>query len=456
MLSSAFVVLGVVLLFLAVRWWSVVVIALICWLQNIILPWWYTRSWIDEGTARSLLVVKELLLLATLAYAAWRTVATHRFGLPAPVKWALAYCAVFALRVALGVSILGEPLGLEIRLLRSFMLPALVTIAGYLAAYHVPAIRRVFAKVSLATLLVCGVVSLLLFFLPPAAFWQNDINIALYNVNVKGDPEWTVALDLGVSGTGLGREAFAWLSSFRLIGTFGDPLTAGFNLALGAALALYAANRGLRVAPVVVLLGAATVLTFSRSAWILLAVVFLYGSLARRQYVRLGLFVAAATVIWFALSPLREFFTTSVAALQGGGGDVYHAQGVLKLYSQEILAPANILGSGPLDVSAQSASLENGYVYMIEQFGIGPVVCFIGLLVAAWRYLWRMRETVGPGGGLAAALCLATLVVSNFSFYALSFTAFYAVWVLIGIEIGFARRIEEDDGSLEPGALQGT
>src|SRR5438128_1484749 len=175
MLFSCLLALICVVLAALLRSRLVFVIAVVCWVQNIVLPWLYTKGWVSESSAHSLLLVK-------------------------------------------------------------------------------------------------------------------DVNIALYNVNVKGDPEWTVLPELGVSGSGVGREVFTALSAFRLIGTFGDPLTAG--MALAAGLLLVAARDRLSAEWLAVgcVLASALFFTFSRSAWVFVAAGFMYLSLVKRRLARLGVF----------------------------------------------------------------------------------------------------------------------------------------------------------------------
>jgi hypothetical protein len=438
MLLGAAVVLAGIVLAVMLRLRAIIVVTLLCWVQNLILPWWYTRGWINEGTALSLLAFKEILLLALFAYA-WRGLATSRRGpLPLPISLVLAYGGYVVLRIAVGVFLLGEPFLDYMRLLRSVVFPFEATLVAFVAGSYIPRLSRSYERVTTIGVAACAALSLVLYFGVSESFWSNYVNIAAYNVNVKGDPIWTVALDQGVSGTGLGRAAFEWLSSFRLIGPFGDPLTAGFILSLGLVLILASSRLRVRDLAVAVLLLVAVLLTFSRSAWFFALTAFVYASLQQRRHWRIGVVVLGCAVAWLALGALRDFFFQSLAAFEGVGHDIYHAQGLREFYSVAVLDPANILGRGPLDLSEQTATLENGFAYMLSQFGAPLVITFAAICLSVERYLARWSPPDNAFAVAAGGLAIATLVVANFSYYALSFTAYYGIWTTIGLALAGA------------------
>jgi len=453
MLFSALVGLLCLVVAAALRSRLVFVIAAICWVQNLLLPWWYTQGWIDEPVARALLLVKDVLLLLLLGYAAWRVRWVWRRPLPAPVVWLAAYGAWAVLRISLGVALAGEPLLENLRLVRSVLFPVGAVLAGFLVALLAPKLAPRYVRFTVAGIAVCAVVSLALYFLPSNDFWLNEINIALYNVNVKGDVEWTVVADLGIPESALGRLSFQAFSAFRLLGTFGDPLTAGLVLGL-AVLALAARPRlspGTLAAAVP--LAAALFLTFSRSAWVLAAVGFCYLALVQRRFARLGVLLGGAAVLWIALAPLRQFLATSLAAFDVGGFDAYHALGITNFYSTEMLKAEYLLGAGALDLSTRSWMLENGFAFLTVQFGVTLLVTFVGFCLSAERYLRRHAEPDDLVARLGAAGALASLVVANFCFYALWFTAYFGIWSVVGLGIGLLHRREIEHAAAAAAAL---
>jgi hypothetical protein len=450
MFASALVGLLCLALAAALRSRLLFVIAAICWVQNLVLPWWYTQGWIGAEAARSLVVVKELLLAVVLAYAAGRAAWVWRRPLPAPVVWLLAYGVWAVLRIGLGLALGDESLVANLRLVRSVLFPVGTVLAGFLVGLLAPTVPARYVRFTVAGIAVCAAVSLALYFLPSDEFWLNEVNIAAYNVEVKGDLEWTVLSNLGVSGSAAGRLAFQALSAFRLFGTFGDPLTAGMVLGL-AVLALAARPR---LSPgtlgAAALIAAALFLTFSRSAWVLAGVGFTYLALTQRRPGRLLAVAGAAAVLWLAVAPLRQFVFTTLAAFEFETSDVYHALAILNFYSPAMLRVENLLGAGALDATAQTWVLENGLAYLTVQFGLPALVTFVGLCVSAERYLRRRSAPEELVPRLGAACALASLVVANFSFYALSFTAYFGIWSIVGLGIGMLHRREVEGAAAVP------
>jgi hypothetical protein len=188
------------------------------------------------------------------------------------------------------------------------------------------------------------------------------------------------------------------------------------------------------------LLAVALFVTFSRSAWVFAAVGVAYLSIRQRRLGRLAVLTTGAAALWFAVPAIRQFAVTSVAAFALESGDVYHAAGILNFYSSAMLRPQYLLGTGPLDTTAQSWVLENGLAYLTVQFGLPLLVAFIGFCLSAERYLRQRAEPGDVIARLGAASVLASLVVANFSFYALSFTAYFATWSVVGLAIGLLHR----------------
>jgi hypothetical protein len=418
------------------------VVAAICWVQNILLPWWYTERWIGDATALSLVLVKDLLLLFLVGYAAWRARWARPWGVPAPIVWLLAYGAWATLRVGFGVALAGEPLVDNLRVVRGLLFPVEAVLVGFFVALIAPRVPARYVRFTVAGILVCAVVSLGLYVLPSEAFWLNHVNIANYNLDVKGDVAWTVVTDLGIPESAVARTAFQALSAFRLLGTFGDPLTAGLVIGL-AALALAARPQlGPRSVALGLPLAAALFLTFSRSAWLLAAVGFAYLAVVQRRPGRLGLLFGGAAVLWIALAPLRQFVATSLAAFDVGGLDSYHAAGITNFYSATMLRPDYLLGIGVLGSTGRSWVLENGLAYITVQFGVPALVTFVGLCLSAERYLRRHALPEDLVARLGAACALASLVVMNFCFYSLWFTAYFGIWTIVGLGIGALHRGE--------------
>lgn len=424
---------------------ALIAVLTICWVQNIVLPWWYTKGLIDEQTALPLILLKELLLVFVVAYAAFAARGMRWRELPLPVKLAVAYGGYVLARALFGATLLGESVGANLRFVRGVIFPAEVLLVAFVAGAVRPRLRQTADRWIIGGITIAAVAGLVLLLATPDDFWRRHANIALYNLEVKGDPEYTVLLEEGVSGSGIGRDAFAFLARYRLIGTFGDPLTAGFNLAFGACLLLCRRRLGISGRVALVTIGAAVVATFSRSSWIFSTVVLLYTSLVDRRFARMGFAALAIAAAWVAVAPLRDFISGTLASFSGVQDDEYfHAEAVRLMYSRAVFDPGNILGHGPQEFQAQTAIVENGFLYMMYQYGAGLFILFVSLCIATERYL---RRHAAPGDGFCragAAFGAATLVVTNFSFYALAFTTFFAAWLVMGLGIGSTFRDRAD------------
>jgi hypothetical protein len=441
MLFSGMVAAACIAAAILLRHRSLGLLAIICWVQNLLIPWWYTEGWIDPSAALPLIIVKELILTVTLGYSVWRLSGTKFSELPAPIRAAVVYAVVTMARIIFGVVILGEPLGADVRLIRSILFPPEVLLMSFVAGFVIRDLRLRFERMLIVGLTICAAISLIIFFFAGSEFWRTHINIAAYNVEVKGDPSWTVDLDRGVSGSGLGREAFSWLSNFRLIGTFGDPLTAGFSLAVGLLLLLARRRVQGLSAIAAVILSTAIALTFSRSAWIFVAIAFCYIAMVRRSYRRIVLAAAIVGIAWLALGGLRDFFMVSLSSFDPtSSADTYHAEGLRSFYTNTLTDPHSILGHGPITNTEQTATVENGYLYIVEQFGLVVLAPFIWICASAALYLRRCAWHESAFELAGAAFAIGTLLVFNFSFYALSFTAYFAIWAVIGVAVGSAHR----------------
>jgi hypothetical protein len=259
-------------------------------------------------------------------------------------------------------------------------------------------------------------------------------------VDVKGDVEWSVLESLGIPESAVGRTSFQVFSAFRLLGTFGDPLTAGMVVGLAALILAARPRLSLGTLAAAVPLVAALFLTFSRSAWVLAAVGFTYLALVQRRPIRLGVLMGGAGILWVVLAPLRQFVATSLAGFELGTLDSYHALGIMNFYSTEMLRAEYLLGAGAIDMSARSWMLENGLAFLTVQFGVPLLVTFVGFCLSAERYLRRHATPDDLVARLGAAVALASLVVANFCFYALWFTAYFGIWSIVGLGIGTLHR----------------
>ncbi len=415
---------------------TVVVITILCWTQNFLLPFFYTERFIEGETALALILVKEMLLLVVLAQTVTSFARTGIREIPPPIRWAIAYAVIVGIRCLLGVSALDEPPGSVLRLARGMLLPFEAVLVAYVIGYTSPSFVRMYERVTVTGLTILAIVAMALYFGTTDEFWVNHVNIALYNVEVKGDSEVTVLFDRGVSATAAGREFFEWIASLRLLGTFGDPLTAGFVMSVGLLFIIAREELDARAVTAAAIISAAVFLTFSRSVWIFCTVTFLYLSYVRGKTRHIIAFLVVVAIAWMTVPGFQEFFSGSLEGIKEVNPDAGdgHGRGLATFYSMDTLSTRNILGEVLLD---PADSEESGWYHILTQLGVGPFIAFIGLCFSVERYLRRSarREALMLG---AAGFALATLVVMNFSFYPFAFTGYYGIWTVVGLAIGIA------------------
>ena len=160
-------------------------------------------------------------------------------------------------------------------------------------------------------------------------------DLATYDIDVKGqspgyidEPAEKQAQEEGVPGNGLARSAFSYLSPFRAFGTVGDAVGFGHLLAFPMLLVAFLFPHGWPTRLMLLGMGSALLLSFTRSAWIFVALGFLYILVREGKYrvlLGLGIAIVVALMIW---TPMGEWYSTSLAVFSGGSSQDYHAEGV--------------------------------------------------------------------------------------------------------------------------------
>ena len=140
---------------------------------------------------------------------------------------------------------------------------ALPFVAMLTALLLTAAERRPAVRASLYVVAVAALASLVQYWLP-VSFVRDVVAVGAYWSDVK---QQGFHLD---ERTGLPGNFFTSAGHTRLSGPFGDPLSAGYVLAIGFVLA--ALSQGLRFrVPIMATMGVALVLTFTRGGWIVAA-----------------------------------------------------------------------------------------------------------------------------------------------------------------------------------------
>jgi len=279
-------------------------------------------------------------------------------------------------------------------------------------------------------LAVVAVIGIALFLFPEADFWKQHVDIASYNLDVKGDDPATVIEDQGIPGTGAGREAFMFLSSFRAMGTFADPLAFGFAMAMPILLLVfYYPKNSLNILMIVVSV-VAIFFTFSRSSWIFVSISFVCIWLQRRRYdlvLTLAGLGVAALVLW---PPLAEFAASEYRDVSWTNPNGEHAQGIVWFYQRAFTDLGNVFGKG-MDDSVQKIP-ENGYAFLLEHFGLFAYASFIVFCFSLFFYLRKSSPESRLLMGITQAVPICVLIVMHTSQYPFAFSEYLFIWFVVG------------------------
>jgi hypothetical protein len=413
--------------FLLVRRWRLLTIYLLfslAFTQNFITPLLYTAGITGTETSRALILVKEILLFMLFLYSAWMLY-VQRIPLKGPRLMLTFFVGWCALRG--GAALLSaEDLAQAGRVLRGVFVPLEIFTVGLAAALHVSLAERALRWLTRA-LAFLAVAALVLFALTGGDFWQKYANVGAYNVEVKGENPDDQIEDAGVSASGAGRAEFGFLSQFRAMGTFGDPISMAFALNFGILLlAFHGPWRWSRL-PWLLVMMAALFVSFTRSAWVFLAVAAATVLLRRRRYgLLLALFLGAGLLI-SCFPAFAEFAGSSLDKLVTADPSDMHAAGLRGFYTEAWLDSGNLLGKG-LDPAIRAIP-ESGYAFLVEHFGLPAYVSFVAF------HLWlfaRLSRRAGKLAEIAQATIPGTLVTMHTSQYPFSFAGYLGIWFLLG------------------------
>lgn len=416
--------------FLLVRRWRLQAIYLLfalAFTQNFFTPLLYTAGITGAETSRALILVKEILLFALFLYSAW-ILYVYRIRLQGPRLLLTFFAAWCALRG--GVALLsGEDIAQAGRVLRSVCVPLEIFTVGLAAALNVGVAERALRWLT-RTLAVLAVAALVLFAFTGGEFWQKYANVGSYNVEVKGEDPADQLEDAGISASGAGRKEFAFLSQFRAMGTFGDPISMGFALSFGILLLVFYGNwHGSRSLLLLVMV-AALFVSFTRSAWVFLTVSAATVLLRRQRYGLLLALVLGAAVLASCFPAFSEFVFSSLDKLVTADPTDLHAAGLRGFYTDAWLDSGNLLGKG-LDPSVRAIP-ESGYAFLAEHFGLPAYASFVAFHLWLFASLSRCPRRPGSLAEIAQATIAGTLVTMHTSQYPFSFAGYLGIWFLLG------------------------
>lgn len=418
------------------------------YVQNFVLAWAYTSGWAGKDLCHALLLSKEFLLFGLFLYFLQRLPRNSDGGWPLPIRilgaftvWCVARYAVAG--VFQGQSVFGNLWNLRIACFPFEILTVAMGVASASPQFAKRFIRNmVFFVVALA------VVGIGLDVLPSAGFWRDHANIARYNFDIKGessaemgieDVQGVQALSEGITGNGIARVAFSSLSPFRAFGTVGDAVGFGHFVAFPLLLLAFCLRRNWKTQTMLVITATALFLSFTRSAWIFVAVAFLYVLLRERRYKLVFGLTGSGAIALFFWAPLAGWYSTSLGRLSSNSTDP-HAQGLFWFYTQGLWQLKNLFGQGmSTDIP------ESGYGILLIRYGLPAVATFVWFCFALYRSLRQTRLQQKPVFLVAQAVPLALLVILNFSYYPFSFIPYLLVWFVVGTCLAVSSTIELEE-----------
>jgi len=368
---------------------------------------------------RFLILSKDILTYTLLIALMWLRRRDRGMG----VYVVCGACLVVLLSVWTFPTIGTIPLQTLLLSLRDLLVPAV----AILIAVALPENERRRALLGAYIVIAFAAIYALIEYALPPSFLTDVIHVGQYWRDVKLQPRflWNypgIGLLPGNSFVSLDAN-----STRRLAGSFGDPLAAGYLLAIGITIGLALPKTRLRILALGPI-AAALALTFTRAGWIiaLLGVCgFVFSARSRR--------VVAAGIGVFALSPLiilavPAFRAYILAILNGQNGSTL---GHLQALTASLAAHYSILGRGvgstgavaagsaALDASSQATESVLATIALqlggLGAIGYGALLAII--VVTALRREASQRRPmsgvwIGTAGGLALSLVVSEQLIS--------------------------------------------
>ena len=414
--------------------------------QNLVLAWMYTAGIAGKPLCQALLLLKEFVLLWLFLVFSPRV-----FRLDRRLAWQrpLRILAIFTgwcfLRYVAAVAVQGEDGLSNLWNLRVVSFPLQILTVSLGVASADPAFALRFIRRMTLAVAATAILGLCLLFLPGADFWREQANIARYNAEVKGNSagEGTIQQQLngenpqeflqGIPGNARGREEFSFLFQFRAIGPVADAVGFGHLLALPLTVLACCYRRKAWTWAALLALLAALLLTFTRSAWIVVLITIGY-VLWRKGRWRLLIVLASLSVLVSRLwEPLADWYAGTLTLLSWSNPQEDHAEGLVWLYKQGLWNGANVLGQG-----FSAHVYESGYGILLVRYGLPALLLILVFFFAIYRGLRRGALRESPLFLIAQAAPLAMILTMNTSYYPFSFIPYLLPWFVIGTCLAIA------------------
>jgi hypothetical protein len=370
---------------------------------------------VPAGLVRGLIPVKDFAAVSLVLVLLFRELRSKE-----PTRWMIIPAALLVFVVVLGfLADDGSGTSSDAALsLRNAAVPFVAALTGLLLRDR----ERRWLVPRAVLLIAAAAVYSLVEYLLPVSFVRDVIGVGQYWTDVKEQ-----GFHLSPKRTGLPGNFFTSGDMRRLSGSFGDPLAAGYTLAMGTVLA-FLSERRRETWPCLVVLGIALLLTFTRGGWLLviaslapLAVIRL-SRLGWRERLGFGLAAVAAVVVLLSLPPFRRY----VGDIARGRDD--STRGHLNALFHSTGYDYTFFGSGwGQSGGAVGRGTESVFVTLSLQVGVVGLVCYLVALV--WvlmrlRRRWASQGLLLPYLGLLLGL-LVSMAISE------QLLTFNTGWVLL-------------------------
>lgn len=436
-----------ILLFVWLKEKSLYVIFPWAYVQNFVLAYMYTSGWAGRGLCQGLLIIKEFLLLWLFFHFLPKMRVCGGGKWLFPLKILAGFTVWCFLRYLAAVLLQGQSAVGNLWTLRVFSFPLQILVVAVGVAFTNPTFAKQFVKHMTYFVSAVALVGILVYVLPDLNFWRDHVNVAQYNAEVKGESggnsglqqqlggEDTQEAEEGLPGNARGRQEFAFISPFRAIGTVCDAVGFGHLVAFPLLLLAFCAPPGWKKQLMIVVTATALFVTFTRSAWIFVAISALFILLRTKRYkLVFGTFglVVLGLAVW---TPLSAWYSDSLAFLSWTNPQEGHTQGLVWLYKEGLWNWQNILGQG-LDAEVY----EGGYEIILIRFGFPALIGALLFFFAVYHSLRNSCYGSKPAFLVAQTAPLAMVLTMNTSYYPFSFIPYLLPWFAVGTCLALVAR----------------
>lgn len=400
-------------------------------LQNFVLPYLYTTYGISKDIILGLIYFKEIAVTVLFI---------SLFLMKKEVKANRSYKTAMTALIIIGMysvfTVLNKGFNEEIaKNIRLLITPFELFITGYLINFNEKDIKKSINLI-IAMAVITSLFGIYEVFFVKDDFWVNHVNIARYNVEVKGDSALAVYMERGISGTTAGR---AFLPR-RLSSTYGDPLSFGIANAFIALFLFVMFTKGQRKKRLgLIIVATAVFLTLSRSSWILLLIAVLVIMILQKQKTAFLAPVCIVLVPLLFINGVQGFISDTIMLKV----DSAHQAGVTQFFTNIMWMPRFFLGEGIGSVYGS----ENGYSFIISQIGYPGIAVFVIFVINVFKDLKMCIFSIKDEemASQALALCgimVGTILINLFSHYPFTFNSYFNIWIMAGMFMGLINRTD--------------